>query len=68
VINKYKVTKHFDRQIADGSFSYQRNTEHIQAEAALDGIYVLRTTCPSDELTTQAVVRVYKQLKMAERA
>ncbi len=37
-------------------------------EAALDGLYVLRTTCPTEQLTTQAVVRVYKQLKMAERA
>src|SRR6516164_3413769 len=68
VINKYKVAKHFELEIADGSFSYQRNTEQIAEEAALDGIYVLRTTCPTDELTTQAVVRVYKQLKMAERA
>ena len=68
VINKYKVAKHFELQIADGSFSYQRNTEQIAEEAALDGIYVLRTTCPTDQLTTQAVVRVYKQLKMAERA
>ncbi len=68
VINKYKVAKHFDTQIDDGSFTYQRKTEQINTEAALDGIYVLRTTCPTDTLTTQAVVRVYKQLKMAERA
>jgi Transposase DDE domain len=68
VSNKYKVAKHFELQIADGSFSYQRKTEQIQAEAALDGIYVLRTTCPTSQLTTQAVVRVYKQLKLAERA
>jgi hypothetical protein len=68
VINKYKVAKHFELEIADGSFSYQRNTAQIAEEAALDGIYVLRTTCPTDELSTQAVVRVYKQLKMAERA
>jgi hypothetical protein len=68
VINKYKVAKHFELEIAHGSFSYERNTEQIEQEAALDGIYVLRTTCPTDELTTQAVVRVYKQLKMAERA
>ena len=68
VSNKYKVAKHFDLQIADGSFSYQRKTEQITSEAALDGIYVVRTTCPADQLTTQAVVRVYKQLKMAERA
>ena len=68
VSNKYKVAKHFELQIADGSFSYQRKTEQIQAEAALDGLYVLRTTCPTDQLTTQAVVRLYKQLKLAERA
>jgi hypothetical protein len=68
VTNKYKVAKHFDLQITDGFFSYRRKTEQIAAEAALDGIYVLRTTCPEDQLTTQAVVRVYKQLKMAERA
>ncbi len=68
VINKYKVAKHFDTQITDGCFRYQRKTEQIQAEAALDGIYALRTTCPTEQLTTQAVVRVYKQLKMAERA
>jgi hypothetical protein len=68
VINKYKVAKHFELQIADGSFAYQRKSEQIEQEAALDGIYVLRTTCPTDQLTTQAVVRVYKQLKMAERA
>ncbi|HVN32104.1 MAG TPA: IS1634 family transposase [Thermoanaerobaculaceae bacterium] len=67
-VNKYKLAKHFDLQIADGSFSYQRKTDQIAAEAALDGIYVIRTTCPTSELTTQAVVRVYKQLKMAERA
>jgi hypothetical protein len=68
VINKYKVAKHLDTQIADGHFSYQRKNEQIEAEAALDGIYVLRTTCKQTELSTQAVVRVYKQLKMAERA
>ena len=68
VSNKYKVAKHFDLRIADGSFTYQRKTEQIEAEAALDGLYVLRTTCPAEQLTTQAVVRVYKQLKLAERA
>jgi hypothetical protein len=68
VINKYKVAKHFELQIADRSFSHERKTEQIEQEAALDGIYVLRTTCPTKQLTTQAVVRVYKQLKMAERA
>jgi hypothetical protein len=68
VSNKYKVAKHFELEIADGSFGYERKTGQIEAEAALDGIYVLRTTCPQDMLTSQAVVRVYKQLKLAERA
>jgi hypothetical protein len=68
VSNKYKVAKHFELHITDGSFDYERKTEQIEAEAALDGLYVLRTTCPQDELSSQAVVRVYKQLKMAERA
>lgn len=68
VINKYKVAKHFELHIGDGAFSYQRKTGQIETEAALDGIYILRTTCPPDQLSTQAVVRVYKQLKGAERA
>jgi len=68
VINKHKVAKHFELHVADRAFSYQRKTAQINAEAALDGIYVLRTTCSQDQLTSQAVVRVYKQLKMAERA
>ena len=68
VVNKYKVAKHFELQIADGSFAYERKTEQIEHEAALDGIYALRTTCAKDMLTSQAVVRVYKQLKTAERA
>ena len=68
VINKYKVAKHFELEISDGAFAYHRKTEQIETEAALDGIYVLRTTCPEEQLTSQAVVRVYKQLKMAERA
>lgn len=68
VSNKYKVAKHFELTVGDGSFSYQRKTEQIRQEAALDGIYVIRTTCPTSQLTPQAVVRVYKQLKTAERA
>jgi transposase len=68
VIDAYKVAKHFELTISDGAFSYGRKHEQIAQEAALDGIYVLRTTCPEEELNRQAVVRVYKQLKMAERA
>ena len=68
VVNRYQVAKHFTLTIADGAFAYARKDQEIAAEAALDGIYVLRTTCSGEELGPQAVVRVYKQLKMAERA
>ncbi|HJW76043.1 MAG TPA: IS1634 family transposase [Thermoleophilia bacterium] len=68
ISNRYKVAKHFALEIGDGAFAYARKTEQIAAEAALDGIYVLRTTCPAEQLSRQAVVRAYKQLKMAERA
>jgi hypothetical protein len=68
VVNKYKVAKHFELTIADRAFSYQRKTDQITSEAALDGIYVIRTTCPADRLGAPATVRTYKQLKVAERA
>lgn len=68
VINRYKVAKHFELDIADGHLAYQRKTDQITAEAALDGLYVLRTTCPPERLGAPATVRAYKQLKMAERA
>ena len=68
VVNKYKVAKHFTLDIADGHFAYQRNTEQITNEAALDGLYVIRTTLPADRLGAPAAVRAYKQLKLAEHA
>jgi hypothetical protein len=68
VSNKYKVAKHFTLQIADGAFAYERNTEQINTEASLDGLYAIRTTLPADRLAASAAVRAYKQLKMSERA
>jgi hypothetical protein len=68
VSNKYKVAKHFTLQIADGVFTYQRKTDQINQEAALDGLYAIRTTLPADTLSAPAAVRAYKQLKLAERA
>jgi hypothetical protein len=68
VINKYKVAKHFTLTIADGAFAYERKTEQITNEAALDGLYVIRTTLTAERLGAAAAVRAYKQLKMAERA
>jgi len=68
VINRYKVAKHFAVEIGEGRFAWRRKSAQIAAEAALDGLYVLRTTCPPEQLGSAAVVRAYKQLKMAERA
>ena len=68
VINKYKMAKHYTLDISDGHFAYQRKSDQITAEAALDGLYVIRTTCTPDTLGAPAAVRAYKQLKLAERA
>ena len=63
------MAKHFELEIADGAFAYTRKHEQIAAEAALDGFYVIRTTCTTARLPgPAAVVRAYKQLKVAERA
>ena len=68
ISNKYKVAKHFTLKIADGAFAYERKTEQINTEAALDGLYAIRTTLTAETLGAPAAVRAYKQLKMAERA
>ncbi len=68
VANTRKVKKHFQLEIEDDRFTYQRKQEQIAAEAALDGIYVLRTSVPSEELSAGDIVRSYKQLAHAERA
>jgi Transposase DDE domain len=68
VSNKYKVAKHFTLTIADGVFAYERKTDQINHEAALDGLYAIRTTLPGQTLSAPAAVRAYKQLKTAERA
>ena len=68
VVNKRKMAKHFSLQIADQSFSYERNHEQIADEALLDGIYVLRTAEPQARIGSAAVVRAYKQLKVNEQA
>ena len=67
-LKRYKVKKHFEVQITDSTFTYQRKTEPINAEAALDGIYVLRTSVQDTELDTGEVVRSYKNLEQVERA
>jgi hypothetical protein len=67
VINHYKMAKHFTLEITDESFTFTRNAEAIAAEAALDGIYVLRTSLPEDTLATNDVVLRYKGLEDVER-
>jgi hypothetical protein len=67
VVNRYKLAKHFQLRIEDGRFQYARKQAQIAAEAALDGIYVLRTSL-TDDVAAQAVVRAYKQLAHVERA
>jgi len=68
VVNKYKMAKHFTLQITDGAFAYERKTEQIAAEAALDGFYIIRTTCTPEQISARAAVRAYKQLKVNEHA
>jgi len=65
---RYRMKKHFALEITDNSFSFQRKTEQIAAEAALDGFYILRTSLPADTMAAGEVVRTYKQLEQAERA
>lgn len=68
VINRYKMKKHFDLQIADRRLAFARKAEQITAEAALDGIYILRTSTKPTAFSGAQVVRSYKQLAKVERA
>jgi len=68
VWNRWRVRKHFQVEITETAFGFHRKQEQIAAEAALDGIYVLRTSVGASELRAPDVVRAYKQLKEVERA
>ena len=67
-VNRHKVAKHFDLDITDTAFSFARNTAEITAEAATDGLYVVRTSLPAQTLDDAATVRSYKSLALVERA
>ena len=67
VINKYKTAKHFDVAITEDSLTVIRRQAQIDAEAALDGIYVIRTPVPAAELDAPGVVTAYKNLARVER-
>jgi hypothetical protein len=68
VLDKHKMAKHFALDITDTSFSFTRKTDAITAEAALDGLYVVRTSVPATVLDDTATVRSYKSLSLVERA
>lgn len=68
VADKYKVAKHFDLAIAEASFSYKVNEECVAAEAALDGLYVIRTSVAEADMADGQAVLNYKRLAEVERA
>jgi hypothetical protein len=67
VVNAKRMAKHFELDIADGAFAYRRRTEAIAAEAALDGLYVVRTSVGAERLEAASVVETYKRLSAVER-
>jgi hypothetical protein len=67
VITRYKTAKHFAVTITDTTLTIERRQDQIDAEAALDGFYVLRTPVPAGQLDAAAVVTAYKNLKYVER-
>ena len=68
VIGQRKMEKHFELTITETSFSYARREEKIQAEAALDGLYVIRSSVPKESMTADELVSTYKNLSKVERA
>ena len=68
VVNRYKVAKHFVLDIGDDYFSYQLDDANITAEAALDGLYVIRTSVDKERMDAAEAVRTYKRLGRVERA
>ena len=68
VVNKYKVGKLFALTIEDGCFEFHRLPEQVAAEAALDGIYIIRTSVPKKQMDSAETVRSYKALTQVERA
>lgn len=68
VLDRFKVGKHFLLTITETAFTFRRDQPRIDAEAVLDGIYVIRTNVPAAELPAEEVVRSYKSLSTVERA
>lgn len=68
VVNQYKVAKHFELEIGEAAFVFRRKADSIAAEAALDGLYIIRTSVPAEEMAATDCVRNYKSLANVERA
>lgn len=68
VVNKFKVAKHFTLDIRNDDFSFEINQENVAAEAALDGIYIIRTSLNKSRMNADETVRSYKRLGQVERA
>ena len=68
IINRHKMAKHFELDVGEASFAFHRNADAIAAEAALDGIYVVRTNLAQRVLDDAATVGAYKSLAKVERA
>ena len=68
VVNRYKVAKHFELTITDNGFTFIRKTDSIAAEAALDGLYIIRTSVQAQRMDASTCVRTYKSLSQVERA
>jgi hypothetical protein len=68
VVNAKKMAKHFALDIRDGHFTWARKVDQIAAEAKLDGIYVIRTSVPAEDLGPAHAVQAYKDLSRVERA
>ena len=68
VVNQYKVAKHFELTIAENSLTFTRKAESIALEAALDGLYIIRTSVKAERMDGATCVRSYKSLAQVERA
>ena len=68
ILGRYKMAKHFDLTIDNGTFGWSRREESIQKEASLDGIYVIRTSEPAERLSSEDTVQSFKSLAQIERA
>ena len=68
IVNQYKVAKHFELSIAQAALSWARKQDSIASEAALDGVYIVRTSVPATQMDAPECVRSYKSLANVERA